>query len=493
MSGQGASSAIRHAKLLGVSGDFFGEDFFGHEWFDRHLSDEPLAFSIDVGRHTLFLLASTFQERELWVAGINAIVSGQAQPDQPEMVQSAQFIHALPEAVKVQISAVLRDDRDSDRRSSRLSGRLSARRNSFRSEQVDGASEGGVNATRRGWFGGSRRALRKQESRTPDGTPRSGLTPDGTPRSGLTPRQGSKIRLFRSFEELPRLPAAPKSPNRQQVALDARRNRWQTGRKRPSSGSFAVAEESSSAGAKRLAAGVARLRNKRSVLMSASMSAPETVPVPIAPPLRSETLPTKVLSPRADPPSEGTPEAEAATVPSLACSASAPPAGSSAAPPVPEMGGIGLSIRRATSGTDVEDSQRGSPRTGLRRTVSFADSSPSPRPKQQQLQEQESPPPPPPLLEMRVSSQVLLTISEQNSQSTPSVAETSEPANSDGQGEQQDPQKQAHSNALAQLSLLGTEHRAMRTALQDVTARLDANVRTISHLQELVGRGVQAS
>ena len=56
-----------------------GEDAFqGEAYFDRHLEQEELFFTITLRSRSLFLLAATTLEKEMWVCGFAALQSGAA-------------------------------------------------------------------------------------------------------------------------------------------------------------------------------------------------------------------------------------------------------------------------------------------------------------------------------------------------------------------------------------------------------------------------------
>ena len=78
------------AQVESVSGDMFGDDFLGDAYFDKRLHEEALCLSLGlVGGKTLFLLAPNEFEKDRWVHGVGALLSGEAQ-ENPDILHEMQ-------------------------------------------------------------------------------------------------------------------------------------------------------------------------------------------------------------------------------------------------------------------------------------------------------------------------------------------------------------------------------------------------------------------
>ena len=75
--------------VIGADGRLFSDETFkGDAFFNKRIGEEALSFSVHLTSRVLFLLASTVQEKWLWVHGINMLVAGDEDEDDGEWIRN---------------------------------------------------------------------------------------------------------------------------------------------------------------------------------------------------------------------------------------------------------------------------------------------------------------------------------------------------------------------------------------------------------------------
>tara|TARA_B110001452_G_scaffold261253_1_gene259826 strand:+ start:39 stop:1154 length:1116 start_codon:yes stop_codon:yes gene_type:complete len=87
------------------------DEFKGDAYFDKHLDEEVLFFTITLRSRSLFLLAASTLEKELWLAGAEAIQSGEA-ARMPELLAEVERATApdAPQWLKKVVDSLLAGD-----------------------------------------------------------------------------------------------------------------------------------------------------------------------------------------------------------------------------------------------------------------------------------------------------------------------------------------------------------------------------------------------
>ena len=100
------------------------DEFKGDAYFDKHLDEEVLFFTITLRSRSLFLLAASTLEKELWMTGTEAIQSGEA-AQMPELLEEVRRATApdAPAWLKKVVDSMLKGDEIAEPHATRPSAR----------------------------------------------------------------------------------------------------------------------------------------------------------------------------------------------------------------------------------------------------------------------------------------------------------------------------------------------------------------------------------